>query len=150
MLWPAQRTDHEARNGRQPLGFKSSQQKNGTAILELEGNKSYDSQWTWKRNQVHLAKPWFQPGEIWSRKSGHTVPRLWPIKNVRENICIVLNTICGNLLDSKRKLTHIGYSQISGAQMVQRKLLWFWRGVSAASLWLRNLSDGQVVIWNHR
>ena len=58
MAWPTWRANHEARSGRQPPGWRHCQLENGTAILELEGNTSCDSQWTWTRNEAPGEDTW--------------------------------------------------------------------------------------------
>lgn len=66
---------------------------------------------------------------------------------MRKNTCVVLNTICGNLLDSKTELVHTGYSQVSGARMTVVVLK---RGFCSKSLNMtvsdQNWLDGQMVI----
>lgn len=82
----------------------------------------------------HLAKPWFQPDEIWSRKSGHSVPRLWPTKMREKNICIVWNTVCGHLLDSKRKVGHRLFIGFRGLDDANKTIVVLKRGLGSKFL----------------
>ena len=100
----------------------------------------------------HLAKPWFQPDEIWSRKSGHSVPRLWPTKMQGKNICIVLNNVCGHLLDSRRRLGHTGCSQVLGIRWCKETIVVWKRGLGSKFLteksirWLNSYLKSQIKV----
>ena len=88
MAWPTWRANHEARSGRQPPGWRHCQLENGTAILELEGNTSCDSQWTWRWGTKLQVRT---PGQTLISARWDLEQKIWPqcaqtltYKNARE------------------------------------------------------------------
>ena len=100
----------------------------------------------------HLVEPWFQPGEIWGRKSGRSVPRLWPTKNGREEHLYCFKHLWSFVRQQEETRTHRLFTGFRDSDDAKKSVVVLKRGLGSKFLteksvwWLNSYLKSQVTV----